>query len=43
MRDRLLLEMDAQKWVINIIRRPIDINVKYTFQISKCPQTGPRN
>ena len=26
---RLLLEMDAQKRVINVIKRPIDIDIKY--------------
>ena len=28
---------------INIIKRPIDIDVKYTFEISTYPQTVSRN
>ena len=35
--------MDAQKQVINIIKRPIDIDVKYDFEISIYQQTAPRN
>ena len=34
--------MDAQKRVINIIKRPIDIDVKHTFEISTYSQTAPR-
>ena len=35
--------MVAQKRVIDIIKRPTDIDVKYTFEISTYPQTAPRN
>ena len=38
--DQLFLEIDPPQWpVINIIKRPIEIDVKYTFEISTHPQT----